>query len=70
MAETCPICGQAAVETRHGEFSMDSPPNIPGGPLAVPDSTWEECSQCGERILPPELGERLDAIRYQRLGLS
>jgi putative zinc finger/helix-turn-helix YgiT family protein len=69
MTSTCPICGAAALERHEGEYRMEPPPNIPGGTLVVPSSTWEECGACHEQVLPPALTDALDGIRYDRLGL-
>jgi len=35
----------------------------------IPDATWEECSACGEQMLPPSLDKSLLVERYRRLGL-
>ncbi|MDH4203468.1 MAG: type II toxin-antitoxin system MqsA family antitoxin [Phycisphaerae bacterium] len=69
MSEFCPICGHESVETRSGQFSFEPPENIPGGMIVIENAQWQECSECGEQILPPELLEALDKVRYQRLGL-
>jgi len=69
MATECPVCGKVALETRRGEFHFTPPPEIPGGEMLIPDATWEECSVCGEQMLPPALGDALLAERYHRLGL-
>lgn len=69
MTNPCPLCGKAELQTRTGDYSFDPPPGIPGGPMRVEDATWEVCPACGETILPPELGNELENIRYDRLGL-
>jgi putative zinc finger/helix-turn-helix YgiT family protein len=69
MATECPVCGQVALEKRQGEFRFTPPPEIPGGEIVIRDTTWEECSACGEQMLPPAIGEALLAERYRRLGL-
>lgn len=69
MATRCPICGENAFRERSGEFHFDPPPNVPGGAIAVSDSTWEECGACGEKILSAELEHALGQVRYVRLGL-
>jgi putative zinc finger/helix-turn-helix YgiT family protein len=69
MATECPVCGKVGLEKRQGEFRFTPPPEIPGGEIVIPDATWEECSACGEQMLPPAIGEALLAERYRRLGL-
>jgi putative zinc finger/helix-turn-helix YgiT family protein len=69
MAGECPVCGKTALEKRHGEFHFTTPPEVPGGEIVIPNATWEECSACGEQMLPPAIGEALLAERYRRLGL-
>ncbi|MBE3070173.1 MAG: type II toxin-antitoxin system MqsA family antitoxin, partial [Planctomycetes bacterium] len=69
MASECPVCGKVTLETRRGEFHFTPPPEIPGGEMVIADATWEECSACGEQVLPPALGDALLAERYRRLGL-
>jgi len=69
MAKECPSCGKHAMEPRTGEFRFDPPPNIPGGTMVIQGAAWEECLQCGEQLLPPELNNALDAEQYKRIGL-
>ncbi len=69
MAGFCYECGSEAMDRRHGDFSFDPPQNIPGGTIVIPDTTWEECANCGECVMPPELWKRLEEVRYERLGL-
>lgn len=64
----CFECG-AEIKKRKGEFTFNPPANIPGGPIIIQDAIWEECTGCGEKILPPLLLDSLDQIRYDRLGL-
>ena len=66
---TCPVCGNATLEERQGEYRFEPPPNLPGGEMAVPDAVWSACSTCGEEILPDTLTRAIDAHRYKRLGL-
>lgn len=69
MTNPCPLCGGAELRICRGDYRFDPPPNIPGGPLIVKDATWEECPSCGEVLLPPELSNELENLRYDRLGL-
>jgi len=69
MAKKCPICGNLSLKTRNGKFRFEPPPNIQGGVIVVPNSKWEECSTCGERIIPIALEHALEQERYHRLGL-
>jgi len=69
MAYTCCSCGQNALETKRGTFVFQVPPEIPGGVMRVPDAEWQECSNCGERVLPNKLFRALHAERSRRLGL-
>jgi len=67
-AERCPVCGNLSLETCNGEFRFDPPPNIPGGAIIVPDSKWEQCSACEERIIPVALEQALEQERCHRFG--
>ncbi|MDP6636992.1 MAG: type II toxin-antitoxin system MqsA family antitoxin [Phycisphaerae bacterium] len=69
MAKECPICGERTLELRTGEFRFDPPANIPGGTMLIQDTAWEECTACGEQLLPPELDNALEAEQYKRIGL-
>ncbi|RMF01044.1 MAG: ImmA/IrrE family metallo-endopeptidase [Alphaproteobacteria bacterium] len=69
MSSTCPNCGSGSFGERRGDYRFEPPANIPGGVMLVKSATWEECENCGEQILPPELGRRLNELRYSRLGL-
>ncbi len=68
MAQECPICSGACLEERQGEFRFDPPKDIPGGTIIVPNTTWEECSGCHERILPPALQQAIENECRRRLG--
>lgn len=68
MKQTCPLCGARALVHRQGEYVMYPPPEVPGGPLKVPDATWEACEACQEEILPDTLTAALEALRVERLG--
>lgn len=69
MSANCFECSEGAMISKSGTFRFDPPPNIPGGTIVIPDATWEECSKCGECIIPPSLWKRLEEVRYERLGL-
>ena len=69
MANQCPACGETALETLQGQFTFDPPPEVPGGPMVVPEAQWLECSSCGKRILPHDLVRQIELMRYDRLGL-
>jgi len=69
MSDNCPICGCNTLETKTGEYSFDPPPQIPGGQIKIQNTTWEECSTCGETILSIDLEQSLEKERYKRLGL-
>jgi hypothetical protein len=62
IAKKCPLCGETSLCEKHGEFRMELPPNIPGGFIVVPDTTWRHCESCGEDILSAELEQ---AINHQ-----
>ena len=64
--DICPLCGETALLTKHGEFRFVPPPNIPGGVMIVRDATWNECDACRERIIPYELNEALDREQTRR----
>jgi putative zinc finger/helix-turn-helix YgiT family protein len=69
MKKECPICGVSALVKKTGEFRFEPPSNIPGGTIVISDANWEECENCKEVVLSPELMECLDKERYIRLGL-
>lgn len=69
MATACPACGHNCLEAKRGKFVFEVPPDIPGGPISVPDAEWAECSSCGETTLSYELFNALNAERSRRLGL-
>lgn len=69
MAEKCPICGEMTLETRRGDYTFNTPANIPGGPIVIEKADWDECTSCGEQILSLELEKALETERYKRLGL-
>jgi len=37
--------------------------------MVVPNSTWIECENCGEQMLPPEINRALERLSIQRQGL-
>ncbi|MGD0898450.1 MAG: type II TA system antitoxin MqsA family protein [Thermoguttaceae bacterium] len=65
----CPVCGNDALEEKHGEHRFAPPPNIPGGEIVIPDATWQACQQCGEEILPYALNKAIDLEATKRQGL-
>ena len=69
MAKKCPICGDKSVSQRKGKFRFDPPDNVPGGTIVIPNVSWQECTACGEVLLPPSLSNMLAIERYRRLGL-
>jgi YgiT-type zinc finger domain-containing protein len=66
-ATKCPICGETTLIKKRGEFRMDRPPNLPGGEIVIPKSTWLHCESCGEDILSSELEQ---AINRERRGVA
>lgn len=66
--KNCPNCG-SRMEERQGTYRFEPPPNIPGGVMIIPDATWMECENCGERMLPPELDRKLEELSIVRQGL-
>jgi YgiT-type zinc finger domain-containing protein len=69
MPDICPICGTGMLNKLTGEFHFDPPENIPGGTMIIQDASWEECTDCGEMLLSPDLSNALEAERYKRLGV-
>ncbi len=69
MAKKCPICGKLSLTMHSSEFKFEPPPNIPGGTIVIPHAKWQECSTCGEKIIPVALGDAIERERYHRLGL-
>jgi putative zinc finger/helix-turn-helix YgiT family protein len=69
MSKRCPSCGAERMEVRKDTYRFEPPANITGGTMVVQDATWEECENCGEQLLSPELDRKLDDLRLLRLGL-
>jgi YgiT-type zinc finger domain-containing protein len=65
-AKTCPICGQATLVEKQGDFHMDVPPNIPGGSLIIANAEWQHCDSCGEDILSKKLEQAINRKCRQR----
>ena len=65
----CPICGNNTLEQKRGEYRFETPPNVPGGTMVIPDATWSACGSCGEELLPDELTKAIEEEQYRRLGL-
>ena len=57
------------LEGRRGEFRYEPPANVPGGAMVFADATWEECTQCGERIFGTALNARIEREAGKRWGL-
>lgn len=60
----CPLCGKDELINKHGTFYFKGPPNV--GHFTIPNSTWEECLSCKERILGDKLDKRLDKALEDR----
>jgi len=69
MSKVCPICGKQSMSIKTGEYHFEPPENIPGGEMVMKDTSWEECVECGEKILSADLEAKLEKERYKRLGL-
>jgi HTH-type transcriptional regulator/antitoxin MqsA len=69
MSKRCPNCGSQSVELRDGTYRFQPPPNIPGGLMVIQNATWEECGNCGEQLLSPELNRQLEELSIARQGL-
>lgn len=69
MSKACPICGGKSMLNKIGEYHFEPPQNIPGGRMIIKDTSWEECGECGEKILSADLEAKLEKERYKRLGL-
>ncbi len=70
MPKTCPFCGHPTLETHHGNYRFDPPPNVPGGTIVLPDATWDECSTCGKQLLAYEVNKRLEREAADRRETS
>lgn len=68
-AITCPLCGEVTLEALRGTYQFDPPPNIPGGAMLIPETTWQHCTTCNEDILSLDLESKIDIQRTRRLGL-
>jgi putative zinc finger/helix-turn-helix YgiT family protein len=69
MNSVCPNCGGKTIERKRGTYRFEPPANVPGGTIVVQDAEWEECENCGQQLLSPELTRRLQALSIQRQGL-
>ena len=69
MRYSCPFCSQQTLDDKTGTFTMPVPPNIPGGDIEIADAHWQACTACGEEIIPDDLSNAIERLRYQRLGL-
>jgi hypothetical protein len=59
-AKKCPVCGEATLLEKHGEYRMELPPNISGGFVVIPKTSWLHCESCGEDILSAELEQAIN----------
>jgi hypothetical protein len=67
MARKCIFCGNLyGMEKRIGTFNFTPPDNIPGGVFSIPDSMWEECSECHEILIPHDLSISLEKEAERR----
>jgi hypothetical protein len=55
------MCGERALEQKTGEFIFKPPAMIPGGPIIVENSNWEECFACKKNILGDVLSRAIRA---------
>ena len=62
----CYTCGKKKVEELTGTFYWEPPPNIPGGTMVIPNSTWYECHHCGQQYVAHDLGKALDDEAQKR----
>ena len=68
-AKECPLCGQTALMAMTGEYCLEPPPNLLGGPIVVSEAAWLHCESCGEDILSSDLEAAIERERRRRLGL-
>jgi len=61
------MCGANALEEKHGEYRFDPPSNIPAGMIVIANTTWQECSQCGEAIFSHGLDKLIDLEVVRRV---
>ncbi len=59
-AKKCPVCGEASLVEKRGEYRMELPPNFPGGFVVIADAAWSHCESCGEDILSAELEREIN----------
>jgi predicted RNA-binding Zn-ribbon protein involved in translation (DUF1610 family) len=54
------------MEPKTGTYTFNPPPNVPGGPIVVENSGWQECPACGETIISAQLSKRIEAVAKSR----
>ena len=64
----CPLCGSDSLVEHHGEYCMESAGDTPGSPMLIPNSTWHQCRNCGEELLPRPLTRALEAEQRRRVS--
>lgn len=65
MTATCEICGSGSMIEKHGDYEHTWPEAVSSTPSVIQGARWFECSNCGERLLPPELRRGIGAERYR-----
>jgi putative zinc finger/helix-turn-helix YgiT family protein len=68
MSSTCPSCG-TRLRHRHGIFTYEWPANLHHAASHFDEAEWEECSHCGEIVIPPALNKRIENEQYAIEGL-
>jgi hypothetical protein len=64
----CPFCGHLTLKKEQDStYLFKPPPNIPGGTIEIPHSSWRTCLNCEEDILSHELSTAIDREAYRRL---
>ena len=66
----CPLCGSESLEERRGEYLLTPPANTPGGMMVIQDATWQQCTNCGEELLPRQLTKALEIEQRRRRSVA